>query len=213
MKKILQGAIELKDSNKLEYNVKDILELVELNFGYVPLKSSHDPRHTSNEYRTVTQTIRRKLENKKLPNSTSHNTLYPKDAVYKLLSYDLFDYFLEKAKLSNEYEEHIRQAAENARQNMTSADNPLFQSEKEKLKWNIKLKILMDYFEKNFIHINEELIDSDINAYFDSEDIAGRSLDELADSDYLILNRLTGNVEEYYRPYLSKNEKEQKYNK
>jgi hypothetical protein len=67
--------------------------------------------------------------------------------------------------------------------------------QEELLLWNIKLKILMDYFEKNIISINEELLLDDIHTFVESE---GLDIDSLSDNEYFSLNRLLGNIDEYY---------------
>ena len=53
----------------------------------------------------------------------------------------------------------------------------------------------MDYFEKNIISINEDLLLDDIHTFIEAE---GLDIDSLSDNEYFSLNRLLGNIEEYY---------------
>ena len=80
--------------------------------------------------------------------------------------------------------------------NLSTNNNPASTlSQEELLLWNTKLKILIDYFEKNIININEELLKDDINTFIDSE---GLYIDDLSDDTYFAINRFLNHVDEYY---------------
>ncbi len=192
-----RGKITFPKPEKQEYNMDEILALIKHNFGYSPLPHGTTiPKAECPNYKNLTQTIRRYLEGKELSHSTKRKRLYSKETVYKLLSYDMFDYLLKKANVDEEYKEQIKEAHEEAQKNLTANSNPIFiQSQEELLLWNAKLKILMDYFEKHIITINEELLKDDIHTFIEAE---GMHIDSLSDDKYLAINRFLGHIDEYY---------------
>lgn len=192
-----RGKITFPNPKKQEYNMDDILALIKHNFGYSPLPHGTTvPKAECQNYKNLTQTIRRYLEDKELSNSTKRKRIYSKETVYKLLNYDMFDYLIKKANVTEEYKEQIKEAHEEAQKNLTANSNPIFiQSQEELLLWNAKLKILMDYFEKHIITIHEELLKDDIHTFIEAE---GLHIDSLSDDKYLAINRFLGHIDEYY---------------
>lgn len=192
-----KGKITFPNPEKQEYNMNEILDLIKHNFGYSPLPHGTTvPKAECQNYKNLTQTIRRYLDGKELSHSTKRKRIYSKDTVYKLLSYDMFDHLLKKANVDEEYREQVKEAHRQAQKNLTSNTNPIFiQSQEELLLWNAKLKILMDYFEKHIITINEELLKDDIHTFVESE---GMHIDSLSDDKYLAINRFLGHIDEYY---------------
>lgn len=192
-----KGKITFPNPEKQEYNMDEILILIKHNFNYSPLPHGTTvPKAECQDYRNLTQTIRRYLEGKELSHSTKRKRAYSKETVCKLLDYDMFDYLIKKAKVSEEYKEQVKEAHQEAQKNLTANSNPIFiQSHEELLLWNAKLKILMDYFEKNIISINEELLIDDIHTFIEAE---GLHIDCLSDEKYFAINRFLGHIEEYY---------------
>lgn len=200
-----KGKITFPNPEKQEYTLNEILDLIKHNFGYSPLPHGTTvPKAECQNYRNLTQTIRRYLEGKELSHSIKRKRSYSKDTVYKLLNYDMFDYLMKKANVNAEYREHIKEIHQEAQKNLTANNNPIFiQSQEELLLWNAKLKILMDYFEKHIITINEELLKDDIHTFVESE---GLHINSLSDDKYFAINRFLGHIDEYY----SLKEKEKK---
>lgn len=194
-----KGKITFPNPRKQEYNMEEILSLIKYNFGYSPLPHGTTvPKTECQSYRNLTQTIRRYLEDKELSHSTKRKRLYSKETVYKLLNYDMFDYLMKKANVTAEYKEHVKEAHQEAHNNLIANNNPIFiQSQEELLLWNAKLKILMDYFEKHIITINEELLKDDIHTFIEAE---GLHIDSLSDDKYFAINRFLGHIDEYYLP-------------
>lgn len=194
-----RGKITFLNPEKQEYNMDEILALIKHNFGYSPIPHGTTiPKAECKSYRNLTQTIRRYLDGKELSHSTKRKRTYSKATVYKLLNNDMFDYLMKKANVDAEYKEHVKEAQREAQQNLTSNTNPIFiQSHEELLLWNAKLKILMDYFEKNIITINEDLLKDDIHTFVES---AGLHIDYLSDDEYFAINRFLGHIDEYYSP-------------
>jgi hypothetical protein len=192
-----KGTITFIDPEKTEYNTNEIVELITYNFGYTPLPHGKTvSKAECKGYKNLKQTIMRHLAGKELPTSTPRNTLYSKSSVYKLLNHDMFDYLMKKANLFGEYQKSINKATQEAQKNLTANTNPIFmQSQEDILLWNIKLKILMDYLEKNFIEIDENLLKEDIHTFIESE---GLPIESLKDDEYLSINRLLGHIDEYY---------------
>ena len=191
------GKITFINPEKQEYSMDEILMLIKYNFGYSALPNGTTvAKADCQSYRNLTQTIRRYLEGKELDVSTKRKRLYSKATVYKLLNHDMFDYLMKKANVSIEYKERVKEAHKDAQKNLTTNNNPILpHSQEELLLWNVKLKILMDYFEKNVITINEDLLKDDIHTFIESE---GQHIDSLSDNKYFTINRLLGNIEEYY---------------
>ena len=192
-----KGKITFPNPEKQEYNMDEILDLIKHNFGYSSLPHGTTiPKAECQNYRNLTQTIRRYLEGKELNHSTKRKRSYSKDTVYKLLNYDMFDYLMKKANVNAEYREHIKEIHQEAQKNLTANNNPIFiQSQEELLLWNAKLRILMDYFEKHIITINEELLKDDIHTFIEAE---GLHIDSLSDDKYFAINRFLGHIDEYY---------------
>lgn len=192
-----KGKITFKDPEKQEYNMDEILELIKYNFHYSPLPHGATvAKADCQSYRNLTQTIRRYLEGKELSNSSKRKRLYSKATVYKLLNHDMFDYLMKKANVSKEYKERVKNARKDAEINLATNNNPTSTlSQEELLLWNTKLKILIDYFEKNIININEELLKDDIHTFIEAE---GLYIDNLSDDTYFSINRFLNHVDEYY---------------
>lgn len=192
-----KGKITFSDPEKQEYNMDEILELIRYNFDYSPLPHGATvAKADCQSYRNLTQTIRRYLEGKELSNSSKRKRLYSKATVYKLLNHDMFDYLMKKANVNKEYKERVKNARKDAEINLASNNNPVSTlSHEELLLWNTKLKILIDYFEKNIININEELLKDDIHTFIEAE---GLYIDDLSDDTYFAINRSLNHVDEYY---------------
>lgn len=192
-----KGKIAFIYPEKQEYNMDEILELIKYNFDYSPLPHGVTvAKADCQSYRNLTQTIRRYLEGKELDVSTKRKRLYSKSTVYKLLNHDMFDYLMKKANVSKEYKERVKKARKDAEMNLATNNNPTSTlSQEDLLLWNTKLKILMDYFEKNIININEELLKDDINTFIEAE---GLYIDDLSDDTYFSINRFLNHVDEYY---------------
>lgn len=192
-----KGKITFPNPEKQEYNMNEILDLIKHNFGYSPLPHGTTvPKAECQNYKNLTQTIRRYLDGKELSHSTKRKRTYSKNTVFKLLNHDMFDYLMKKANVDAEYKKQVKEAHQEAQKNLTANTNPIFiQSQEELLLWNAKMKILMDYFEKNIITINEELLKDDIHTFVES---AGLHIDYLSDDEYFSINRFLGHIDEYY---------------
>lgn len=186
----VHGYIEFEDPQKEVYYIDDIFRLIKLNFGYSPLKSS-EPKASSKEYRTQSQQIRRKLKNKELPQSASRKTCFSKQDVYKLLRYDLYEYYLKKSGLVNVKKEN----AIHSKQNLCKTlHNSNFSSDMSLD--SIKFRAMMKYLEKNYFSFDDEKILSDLNIY---NLCSGESIESLSIDESLSLNRLLGDGCEYYK--------------
>lgn len=186
----VNGYIDFKDSKKEVYYIEDIFELIKLNFGYSPLKP-YEPKAESTEYRTQSQHIRRILKNKELPQSRKRKTCFSKQDVYKLLRYDMYDYYMKKAGLDDIKKEISTHVKENLYMNLQNND---FASDMSLD--SIKFRIMMKYLEKNYFIFDDEKILSDLHNY---ELNSGQSIDSLSIDESMSLNRLLGDGSEYYK--------------
>lgn len=190
------GRIKFKDMKKTEYSVDDILDLIEYNIGFSVVPRSHIAKRESPDYNNAKQTIRRKLAGKELANSTSRNYLYSKSDVLLALNAGLYAYFLKKANMYEEYQEKVKSAGKNVKDRIAEiAIDDGTEKYVEKLKFKIEMGIIIDYFKKNILDIDEDLIEADIYKFME---LGSCSLEELSDTEYLAIERVLGNYDEYY---------------
>lgn len=191
------GHIKFIDPQKTEYNLDDIIELIEFNFGYSPFKSGKTKEKTGNsKYNNLAHKIHNSLRGKELAHSKPRNNLYSKADVYRFLSSDAYKYLLKASKTKEEYDRKVKDAQIEFQERMKELSTlDSLDVRVEKKKKEVKLNIILDYICKHFININEELIEDDI--YF-CENLGGRPIEDLSDSEILIYSRLHGNGSEYY---------------
>lgn len=184
------------DPKKMEYSVDDILQVIEDNIGYSPLISKSQEKRKCKEYNNARQTIRRYLKGKELKGSPPRNYIYNKVDVIRAFNSGLYEYFLNQADLLDEYKAKVASAGKTLKESIASLDLSTDKSSYEdNLKLKIRLCIMMDYIEKKYLNIDNDLIESDIATYME---IGYSDIDNLGDYELLAMNRLAGNYEEYY---------------
>lgn len=195
MNQRITGHIKLIDPQKTEYDINEIIELADFNFGLEMLRVLPRSKQITNK-RTIQARIREALKGKELETSTPRRKLYSKDDVYKFLCGSGHKYFLRKTNSKEDYERKTREAQKEFKEkmNILSSLSPDVMS-LEKQKQEVISRIVIDYITKHVIDIDEELIESDILTH---NELVYTSMDDLSQTELLALNRLSGDYEEYY---------------
>lgn len=194
---VIDGTIHFKDEFKEEYQIKDILELIEYNFGIsiIP-KSAY--RKEDSTYQRVVSRLYKELTGKETANSAPRKHTYSKDTVRWLLEYRLYEYFLDKSENGFEKyrsdvaiaKEHFKEmVAQQKKADRTAhSDMEMIDRQMEEM----KLKIALHYIYEHCIDVNEELLGSDISL------LASES-ESPEDKVYLAWNRTTNDLGAYYK--------------
>lgn len=193
---VVDGHISFPNPNKENYTVDDILTLIEFNYGYSPFNGKIKDK-SQNSYKSLRKKINRDLQDRRLKQSTPRKPLYHKgDVLYFLINSR--SYFLRKTETEDNYKQNVEKAKNAFAKkfddfygiNASELDNFL-----EKGKERIKIRILLKLFEEKFVTINDEFILDDLNLLHDAQ---GKPTDNLTDMELLALNRLSGDLSEYY---------------
>lgn len=197
MKISANGHIKFIDPQKTEYTLHDIFELIEFNFGYSPFpKGKTKTKDNNKEYNRVKVKIHRFFKGKEINKNDSKMNRYSKADVYQFLNSHSYAYFLKQTEEKENYQRKVEQAQKEFKEkmNILSSLDPAVMS-LEQQKQEIIFRIVVDFIARNFIDIDEELIESDILLH---SELAYTSMNDLSQAETLALNRLSGDYKEYY---------------
>ena len=94
----------------------------------------------------------------------------------------------------DEYKEKVKTAGANVKERIAGiASENGTEKYVEELKFKIEMGIIIDYFKRNVLDIDEELIESDIYKFMELGDCP---VEELNDTEYLAVERVMGDYDE-----------------